>query len=145
MLDRIEVTEDISSYGSLMTTVDIPYPKMVQMLGEPNGECDDYKTDVEWTLKFDGVDFYIYNYKDGINYCGSSGLPDICLSDWHIGGRDREKAVELASYLSDNVPNPEEGFPAISEDDIDTLVHRIRKLGYVEYAQVSNFLDEIGA
>jgi len=144
MLDRIEISEDIN-FGSLLTTVEIPYHKILQMLGEPNGETDGYKTDVEWQFKFDGIEFYLYNYKDGINYCGSSGLPDVCLADWHIGGEDNEKAIELANYLLDNEPNPEIDFPKVENQDIEDMIHKIRKLGYVEYIQVKNFLEEIGA
>jgi len=144
-LDRIKIIEENSCFGCLLTNVEIPYHKMLQMLGEPNRDCDDYKTDVEWLLEFDGVSFYIYNYKDGINYCGSSGLPDVCLSDWHIGGKDKEKAIELANYLIDNEPNPEIDFPKVENQDIEDMIHRIRKMGYVEYIQVKNYLEEIGA
>jgi hypothetical protein len=50
-------------------------------------EGDGYKTDAEWEIKFeDGSIATIYNWKDGKNYCGHSGLKTVNIRDWHIGG-----------------------------------------------------------
>jgi hypothetical protein len=63
MLDRIQNTYDFCG-GGLLQTVEIPYSKMVKMLGKPIDDCDE-KTDVEWSIKFKGECFSIYNYKEG--------------------------------------------------------------------------------
>jgi len=141
MLDKIEKTYDFCG-GSLLQVVDIPYIKMVEMLGEPNDYTDGEKTDVEWSIKFRGECFSIYNYKDGMNYCGLSGIPNECLSDFHIGGDCKSYALELKEYLLDNVS---EGFPAITLVFSKNIIERIKKMNYVQYIQIDNFLDEIGA
>ena len=142
MLDRIENTYDFCG-GSLLQTVDISYPKMVEMLGEPNKDCDE-RTDVEWSIKFRGECFSTYNYKDGINYNGATGIPNKCLSDFHIGGNVKSYALELKEYLEDNIPEGED-FPAITQENIEDIIERVKKLDYIQYTQLNNFLDEIGA
>ena len=71
------------------------YADIVKAFGEPMEEgFDDYKSDAEWEILFeDGTVATIYNYKNGINYCGESGTPTEQITDWHIGGFN-EKAVE---------------------------------------------------
>jgi len=143
MLDRIKNNEEMYG-GCLLNTVDIPYNKMIKMLGEPSGVCDDYKTDVEWRIKFDDVPLYVYNYKDGVNYNGLSGIPNAYLSDWHIGGEDREKALELKEYLLENMPEGEE-YPEITDVKKKEMINRIEKLDFIQFSQVDNFLYDIGA
>ena len=142
MLDRIQNTYDFCG-GGLLQTVEIPYSKMVKMLGKPIDDCDE-KTDVEWSIKFKGECFSIYNYKDGINYNGLSGIPNECLSDFHIGGSVKSYALELKEYLLDNIPEGED-FPAITQKNIEKILERVKELNYIQYTQLNNFLDEIGA
>ena len=64
------------------------YEQLVDILGESEIE-DGEKTDVEWWIQFeDGTFATIYNYKDGVNYNGTSGLPVSEITEWHIGGQD---------------------------------------------------------
>lgn len=71
------------------------YAQLVGTFGEPlpEGKFDDYKSDAEWLVQFDdGTVATIYNWKNGINYCGSEeGTPTQDITDWHIGGKS-EKA-----------------------------------------------------
>lgn len=66
--------------------VDAEYKTLVKVFGKA-GKGDEYKTDAEWEVKFsDGTYATIYNYKDGKNYCGKSGLAKKDITDWHVGG-----------------------------------------------------------
>ena len=67
-------------------TINIPYRILVDVFGEPL--CGDGgKTDAEWIIEFaDGTVATIYNYKNGIAYCGDSGIPTEQITDWSIGG-----------------------------------------------------------
>jgi hypothetical protein len=72
---------------SLVGYVDTGYDILRRAFGEPTSGCD--KSDAEWLLEFaDGKVATVYNYKDGWNYCGSSGLPVQAITYWHIGGHD---------------------------------------------------------
>lgn len=70
------------------------YAQLVSTFGEPMKDgFDDYKSDAEWLVQYeDGTVATIYNWKNGINYCGSEdGIPTQDITDWHIGGKS-EKA-----------------------------------------------------
>ena len=82
---------------SLQGKFDMPYAKLVKIIGEPNGQSDGYKTDVEWIFEHDGVIATIYNWKDGPNYTRSGCIED--LTDWHIGGHD-QRAVGLINVIN---------------------------------------------
>ena len=53
------------------------YKTLIETFGKPDSECDGYKTDREWILKFgDGTVATIYNYKNGWFWkCSASRLP----------------------------------------------------------------------
>lgn len=72
------------------------YAELVALFGEPQ-KGDGYKVDAEWTVMFDdGTIASIYNYKNGKNYEGASGMDviDMTGEDWHIGGNTK-KSVEM--------------------------------------------------
>lgn len=84
--------------GSLQGRINITYAELKKVLGLPH-EGDDYKVDAEWSINFNnGINATIYNYKDGKNYNGKSGLPKTKITDWHIGG-ESEEAVKLVYQL----------------------------------------------
>lgn len=70
------------------------YKELVALFGEPM-EGDGYKVDAEWIARFgDGTVATVYNWKDGINYCGEKdGTPTKEITEWHVGGLSH-KAVE---------------------------------------------------
>ena len=67
--------------------VDVEYSTLKKVFGKEHSDGDGYKVDAEWMLKFsDGTYATIYNYKDGKNYNGKSGLAKTKITDWHVGG-----------------------------------------------------------
>ena len=84
----------------LVGIINVKYQQIVDKFGEPS--CfDDYKTDAEWIIK-DSEDrvYTIYNYKDGINYCGKEGIPVEDITEWHIGGHSGFDLQELQEYIN---------------------------------------------
>lgn len=70
--------------------IECNYQTLVDVFGPPLKEgFDDYKSDAEWDIRFeDGSIASIYNWKNGVNYLGSSGQPTASITIWNIGGRD---------------------------------------------------------
>ena len=80
--------------------INTSYANLVDAFGEPLKEgFDDYKSDAEWVVQFeDGLVATIYNYKNGINYCGSEhGTPTQYIKEWNIGGHD----VAVVAHIKD--------------------------------------------
>lgn len=74
----------------LMGYIDIEYDKLVSLFGEPT-DSDGYKVDAQWEIEFeDGLVATIYNWKDGKNYNGEEGLDVTEITDWHIGGHEKD-------------------------------------------------------
>jgi hypothetical protein len=90
--------------SSLRGCIEVTYAQIVKAFGEPMREgFDDYKSDAEWAIVFeDGTTATIYNWKDGVNYCGEQGTPTEQITDWHIGGFN-EKALERVSEVLEGV------------------------------------------
>ena len=92
-----EINLDMSS---LRGYIEVSYADLVQAFGEPLQ--GDYKTDAEWEIVFeDGTRVSIYNYKDGINYCGESGTPTKDITDWHIGGYNEDAVKRVNEVLEE--------------------------------------------
>lgn len=73
---------------SLVGKITASYENLIETFGEPM-EGDGYKTDAEWEIEFeDGSVATIYNWKNGKNYCGHSGLKTVNIRNWNIGGVD---------------------------------------------------------
>ena len=74
------------------------FENLLKVFGTPMGASDDGKVDVEWNIKFnDGVVATIYNWKNGPNYCGETGLHHNQIFEWHVGGFD-QRALEQVVY-----------------------------------------------
>mgnify|MGYP001311043204 CR=1 FL=1 len=83
--------------------IDASYAELVETFGKPNSEGDSYKVDAEWILTGpNGEVITIYNYKDGINYCGTDGAHVENIRNWHIGGFNKN-VVDLVSAALKNV------------------------------------------
>jgi hypothetical protein len=81
--------DEISVNGTwLRGYIDCSYNKMIQVLGHPFKYHNNCKTDAEWYLEFeDGSIATIYNWKNGINYCGpDEGTPTELITVWNVGG-----------------------------------------------------------
>lgn len=85
--------------GCLNGYLIITYAKLVELLGPPNVQTDEYKTDAEWAVSFQGETFAIYNYKTGKNYLGAEGLDVEDITTWHIGGDNKNKAAMLIALF----------------------------------------------
>lgn len=71
----------------LIGAVNTNYETLVQALGDP--EPGEHKIDWEWFIKFDdGLFCHVYNWKNGPNYLGESGLPSHMIFEWSIGSKD---------------------------------------------------------
>jgi hypothetical protein len=83
---------------SLQGYINTDYKTLKTLFGKPM-KGDGYKVDAEWIIEFEGkVIATIYNYKDGKNYNGASGLSKTKITDWHIGGNSK-----MAVYCVENI------------------------------------------
>lgn len=83
---------------SLCGYVNVSYQELVNAFGPPNVKGDPWKCDANWLLVADDENetvCTIYNYKDGVNYLGPEGTPVEQIRDWHVGGFDGQKCVDL--------------------------------------------------
>ena len=73
------------------------YETLVSLFGEPSERYDDYKCDAQWNIEFeDGEVATIYNWKNGINYCGvNEGIPTEKITEWNIGGNTHKVAFAI--------------------------------------------------
>lgn len=76
--------------------IDVSYAELVEAFGPPSGLHDNFKSDASWLLLAeDGTAVTIYNYKTGVNYCGAEGTPLEDERDWHVGGGQGQRCVDL--------------------------------------------------
>jgi hypothetical protein len=88
-----------------MGTLRATYSQIVSKLGSPDDSFDSYKTDAEWVIEFeDGTVATIYNWKDGKNYCGESGLDVSEITEWHIGGCRPHVETWVVDYIHNSWP-----------------------------------------
>ena len=79
--------------------IESKFEKLVLLFGEPI-RGDGYKTDAEWEIEWnDGVISTIYNWKDGKNYCGDDGSDVEDITEWHVGGFDKNAVSYVELYL----------------------------------------------
>lgn len=76
------------------------YIDLKEILGKPHAS-DGYKVDAEWDLLINGKQITIYNYKDGKNYNGTSGIATTKITEWHIGSST--DVTEECTYLASKV------------------------------------------
>ncbi len=82
-----------------MDHFEIPYREIVAVFGKQNAKNDGYKTDAEWEINTPAGKGTIYNYKDGKNYLGEKGCIIENITDWHIGGENKECAEYIINEL----------------------------------------------
>jgi hypothetical protein len=137
--DRIKLV-DSGIGGSLQETISIGYDELCELLGEPNDDdgSGDGKIDVEWILEFDGVDFDIYNWKNGVNYLGFDGTPVEFITDWSIGGSDKAKATELKELLLAHRLGPHR-LPTVPKEGLTKITDALKD-DYITYCKVVELL-----
>ena len=93
----------LSNGTSLQSSVTVSYADLVRLFGEPNTDHDGYKSDAEWLIyTMDGV-CTIYNYKDGRNYLGSEGLATKDITDWHLGGHNKNAPEIVKQFIEKSI------------------------------------------
>ena len=75
------------------------YCDLVKIFGEPNGETDHNKIDAKWIGKIDGDIFTVYNYESGKNYLGINGQNVNDITNWHIGGKNRNLITKIIDFF----------------------------------------------
>ena len=96
--------KEINCIGTnLQGELTLKYSDIKKVLGEPHGS-DSYKSDAEWEIEFeDGVVATIYNYKDGKNYNGKSGIPKTKITNWHIGGQNMQAVINVVKVMGEKI------------------------------------------
>ena len=112
-MPKIKSINAVSPDGTcLQGYLNATYQKIVDRYGSPI-EGDGYKTDAEWIIKWDdGIVRTIYNWKNGKNYLGESGLPIENITQWNIGGN--KKIVE--KRINDDILNAWPVFDEIRQE-----------------------------
>jgi len=82
-------THDINGNRSnFKGQITCPFSLLITLFGQPE-DGDDSKMDAHWSIEFeDGVIATIYNWKNGINYCGRYATSVEDITKWNIGGFD---------------------------------------------------------
>lgn len=94
-------TENSSSH--LVGFITTSFSRLVEKLGVPNGEGDNYKTSTEWRLRVGDEIMYIYDYKNTNMY--REDLPTVNMLRsthnvmWHVGGNSDAALPELKRFL----------------------------------------------
>jgi len=86
--------------------IETSFSDLKAVFGEPHYKFTDSgdsysKIDAQWVLEFDdGTIATIYNYKNGAAYLGDDGQPPEQITEWHIGGFDKQAAERVKTELN---------------------------------------------
>ena len=120
--------------------VKITYKELCAIFGQENNTGDDYKVQAEWQIKFaDGIYATIYDYKQGKNYCGSSGISKAKVTDWHIGGMTKASVSRVMEVIDAHRNQVNE--PAVSVPATELQAKRV-KTQTVDLIKFRNALSE---
>jgi len=73
--------------------INATYQELIDVFGKPT-KSDGYKVDAEWLIEFeDGTVATVYNWKNGLNYCGADGTPVEYITRWNVGGNSGTDTV----------------------------------------------------
>lgn len=71
------------------------FADLCAIFGEPMAG-DGHKVDAEWHVRFeDDTVATIYNWKDGVSYCGPNGTPIWQIKKWHVGGHSKDAVYQV--------------------------------------------------
>lgn len=133
-------TEQIKTDGThLQGYIDAKYNELISLFGQPH-DSDGYKVDAEWDIQFaDGTVATIYNYKNGKNYCGSSGTRKQDITHWHIGGFTKQAVnnvqISVDLFREQAAPKPETKAEEAFETAME-MMEMLRKTKGKEYADL---------
>ncbi len=101
----VSINEACCSGTSFEGEIIADYNMLLSKLGPPCESFDNYKSDAEWIIEFEGGSVAtIYNWKDGKNYLGEDGL-DLCdIKEWHVGGRIKEVVAWVDDLINNSWP-----------------------------------------
>jgi hypothetical protein len=91
---------EVAEITAYMGRIIVSYADLIAAFGPPQ-PCGDYKTAVEWWLRFsDGAVASIYDYKKAVKY-QFDGLAVEDIDEWHIGGRSTAVVARILAILGD--------------------------------------------
>lgn len=98
-------SHDTNTNGThLQGYINASYDMVTEALGYPLSDFDNYKSDAEWTIEFeDGQVATVYNWKNGKNYLGASGLNLCDITQWHIGGNHEGVVKKVQDLIKESV------------------------------------------
>ncbi|MBN1994524.1 MAG: hypothetical protein JW953_17635 [Anaerolineae bacterium] len=79
-------------------TINISYQKLVEILGQPNGEADG-EVDAKWVVYTPRGIVVIQNWRDGKNFMGEKGLPIEKINHWKIKAHSENPIGWLSETL----------------------------------------------
>lgn len=77
----------------------ISYDKIVEKLGRPTSKGDNYKVSAEWEIITPFGMGTIYDYKECKSYCGKDGSNKKDITNWNIGGHNKETGDFIKSIF----------------------------------------------
>ena len=94
--------KNLSTSGTcLQGYIEADHKLLVKLFGKSHNH-DDYKSDAEWYLDTPYGIATIYNYKDGKNYLGDEGDAIEDITEWHIGGTNKNVSAYLQGFIHAN-------------------------------------------
>jgi putative N-acetylmannosamine-6-phosphate epimerase len=102
---------------SLRGYVHTSYKTLHNLFGKPNlpkAKEQGGKIDAEWILETPYGIASIYNYKDGKNYNGRAGTAVKDITEWHIGGLNKETAILIQQAVEFYLIGYQDGHANIS-------------------------------
>lgn len=141
MTKLVSVNEECPNGTFLQGHITAKYKDIVSKLGGPT-TGDGYKVDAEWVVSDGATIATLYNYKDGINYCGPcEGTPVYNITDWHIGGHSRDAVDLIQQVMAGDVKVKPEAIYEIIVDNIGSVyrgpLKRIALEDYKHYVGLS--------
>jgi len=121
---RTYADSTVTPLGGLQGYVNVPYKRIVDVFGEPNGlGCDDFKVDAEWWLRTPAGGATLYNWKPELPH----GISVSDITTWHIGGTSREVVGHVIEALGATNPHqqPPGDRPRNRDASVDALVEHL--------------------
>ena len=81
--------------GGIIGYITCSYDNLIKLFGKGIGSGDDYKNSSTWLIKLleNGNILRIYDYKESKLYDGKHGLDTKDITNWHIGGENKEDLI----------------------------------------------------
>jgi len=125
--------EVIGSHGQ--GTIDATFAELKHCFGNPRGSHDDNKCDAEWNIKFGSGNLVeiatIYNWKNGLNYCGAERGLRLCqMTSFSVGGFSKNALRLVESVVHDHQLEKELSIQGAFEESEEKEYLRIQEEAY---------------